>query len=123
MLIGAITVYAAGYRVVVRRGAPLLAPKLLVPSRRDIDWRLIVGAPVFGAGWGLGGYCPGPALAALGSPTAASLTFAVAMVVGMAVFTLLDSRLAQFERARMQPRPSGAPARKSGDAASAPVQQ
>src|SRR5690349_21427678 len=57
---GAVAVSALGYAYARRRGMPVLAPSLDVPSRRDLDPRLLTGAAIFGIGWGLVGLCPGP---------------------------------------------------------------
>ena len=59
-----------------------------IPSSTVIDWRLIGGGLLFGAGWGVGGFCPGPALVALGSGNASALWFVVAMLAGMMVYDL-----------------------------------
>ena len=74
-----------------RRGRPLLASRLEIPTRRDLDPRLIAGAAVFGLGWGLAGLCPGPALTLLTVAPAQAVTFVVAMVVGMLAFHLLPA--------------------------------
>jgi len=63
--------------------SPLLAPDFSVPKRSDLDAKLILGAAIFGAGWGLGGFCPGPALTSLASGAPAVLIFVAAMAVGM----------------------------------------
>jgi uncharacterized membrane protein YedE/YeeE len=83
VMAGAVAVSAIGYRVARRRGRPILAPRLEIPTRRDVDLRLITGAAVFGIGWGLAGLCPGPALTILTIVPAPSATFAAAMIVGM----------------------------------------
>ena len=62
---GAVAVSALGYAYRKRRGVPVLAPRLEIPTRRDLDPRLLTGAAIFGIGWGLVGLCPGPALTAL----------------------------------------------------------
>ena len=82
---------AAAFGVVPGRhaGRPLFAPDFVQPPSRPVDTRLVAGAALFGAGWGLVGYCPGPALAALGNGTAGTLIFVIAMAVGMAVHPLL----------------------------------
>lgn len=98
VMMGAIAVYAVGYRLVLRRGTPLLAPDLQVPSRRDVDWRLVVGAVLFGVGWGLGGLCPGPAVASLACPSSATAIFFASMVLGMLLFTFIDAKLSRARR-------------------------
>jgi uncharacterized membrane protein YedE/YeeE len=89
VMAGAVAVSATGYLVARRRGRPLLASRLEIPNRRDLDPRLIAGAAVFGIGWGLAGLCPGPALTLLTVAPAQAVTFVVAMVVGMLAFHLL----------------------------------
>lgn len=81
----AVLVTLVGYRVAFRRGAPLLADRFNVPTKSDIDRRLLIGAGLFGIGWGLGGYCPGPALVALPLLAQGTLVFVPAMLVGLAV--------------------------------------
>ena len=91
VMAGAVAVSAAGYRVARRRGRPVLAPRLDIPTRRDLDPRLLVGAAVFGLGWGLAGLCPGPALTILSVVPAPAATFVAAMAVGMLMFRLVPS--------------------------------
>ena len=91
VMAGAVAVSATGYLVARRRGRPLLASRLEIPNRRDLDPRLIAGAAVFGIGWGLAGLCPGPALTLLTVATAQAVTFVVAMIVGMLAFRLLPA--------------------------------
>ncbi len=79
---GALLVYAVLSRIFLRRPAPLFEHKFHVPSRRDIDRRLILGAALFGVGWGLGGYCPGPGLVSLTRGLLPAV-FVAAMVLGM----------------------------------------
>ncbi len=81
----AFLVYAAGYRWVARRGRPLFDDMLHLPNRRDIDLPLLAGAVLFGAGWGLAGYCPGPAIVAMGTGGFRGLLFGAAMVIGMSL--------------------------------------
>lgn len=71
------------YRRVLRRRTPLFAPEFHLPSSRRIDARLLVGSALFGIGWGLGGLCPGPALAGLSYGLTDSVVFVVSMVAGM----------------------------------------
>jgi hypothetical protein len=85
VMVGAIAVYALADRVRRSRSAPLFAPRFLVPPRRRIDVPLIAGALIFGVGWGLAGYCPGPSLVALAGGGVTTLAFVIAMAVGMFV--------------------------------------
>ncbi|EIZ84823.1 MAG: hypothetical protein CL858_28355 [Cupriavidus sp.] len=91
VMAGAVAVSAAGYLIARRRRRPLLAPRLEIPTRRDLDPRLITGAAIFGVGWGLAGLCPGPALTILTVVPAQAATFVAAMVVGMLLFRLVPS--------------------------------
>jgi uncharacterized membrane protein YedE/YeeE len=72
-----------GYRLVLSRKMPLFAAGFSLPKRRDVDVPLIAGAALFGMGWGLAGFCPGPAIAALTSLRAEPFIFVAAMAVGM----------------------------------------
>jgi uncharacterized membrane protein YedE/YeeE len=83
VMIGAIAVYFVAYRWSKGMRSPLLAPDFSVPKRSDLDAKLILGAAIFGAGWGLGGFCPGPALTSLASGAPAVLIFVAAMAAGM----------------------------------------
>ena len=91
---GAVIVTFIGYRIVLQRKAPIFDTKFHVPTRTDVDARLIVGPALFGIGWGLGGFCPGPALTAIGLGAPGTLMFVPAMLVGMWVARLMsDARL------------------------------
>ncbi len=81
---GALAVTFVGYRLVWRRGRPWLAEKFSLPTKTKIDPRLLGGAALFGAGWGLAGYCPGPALASLPALDGGLVLFLVAMLAGLA---------------------------------------
>lgn len=80
---GAVLVAFVGFRLVLRRPAPVRAERFHLPTRRDIDVRLITGPILFGIGWGLGGFCPGPAFTGLGLATSGALIFVPAMLAGM----------------------------------------
>lgn len=83
VMMGAIAVHAVLYRLVRRRGSPLFDGVFHVPTRRELDGRLLLGAALFGVGWGLGGFCPGPALVSAASGAGAAILFVVAMLAGM----------------------------------------
>jgi len=86
LVMGAALIVAAPAFIIARRlGRPLFDIALRIPTRRDIDVRLLAGAAIFGGGWGLVGFCPGPALAALAYGQGKPLVFAVAMIAGMAI--------------------------------------
>ena len=95
VMAGAVAISATGYLVARRRGRPLLASRLEIPTRRNLDPRLIAGAAVFGLGWGLAGLCPGPALTLLTVAPAQAMTFVVAMVAGMLLFRLVPRAAAK----------------------------
>ncbi len=80
---GAVIVHAAVHRLVLRRPSPLFADRFHRPSRGGVDARLIGGAAIFGLGWGLGGYCPGPAVTSLVSGQLEVLAFVAARVGSM----------------------------------------
>jgi uncharacterized membrane protein YedE/YeeE len=85
----AIPVTALGYALAARRHSPICAPGFSLPTRREIDRPLVLGAVLFGIGWGLVGYCPGPALAGLrslaglGLGNPATVLFVLAVLIGM----------------------------------------
>ena len=85
VMAGAIAVYASLLRLIRRRAAPVLADRFHWPTDRTIDPRLVGGAAIFGVGWGLSGYCPGPALASLVGGASSAIVFVVAMIGGIAL--------------------------------------
>lgn len=86
----ALLITAVGYRLVLRRKAPFFGDRFHLPTRRDLDARLILGAACFGIGWGLVGLCPGPAIVGLTIGGAESIIFLLAMGAGMALFEVYD---------------------------------
>ncbi len=83
VMVGAIGVHAIGLRLVLRRSSPMFAKEFDLPEPAPIDARLLVGAAIFGVGWGLGGVCPGPALVSIGSFNTSPLVFVTAMAFGV----------------------------------------
>lgn len=94
VMAGAVAVSAAGYAVARRRDRAWLGGPFGIPTRRDLDARLLGGAALFGVGWGLVGLCPGPALASLGRGSGEVTLFVGAMLAGIALH-----RFATRERA------------------------
>ena len=82
---GAIIVTLPGYALLRKRTQPLFAEKFNFPTRSDLDGRLLAGAGIFGIGWGISGFCPGPAWVSLGMPTGDIALFVLAMLAGMIV--------------------------------------
>jgi hypothetical protein len=85
VMIGAIPVAFVGFRIAGSRAAPLVADAFHMPTATAVDWRLAGGAAIFGVGWGLGGFCPGPAITAIGFGLVQPLIFVAAMLAGMAL--------------------------------------
>jgi hypothetical protein len=85
VMFGAVLVGLAGFYVVSKRTAAFFGGALHIPTRKDITKPLIIGSLIFGAGWGIAGFCPGPALVALGAGHLKALVFVIAMLVGMEI--------------------------------------
>lgn len=100
---GAVGVHALVYRLVRRRATPLFSDRFRLPTRKDIDSRLVLGAAIFGVGWGVGGYCPGPAVTSLVSGQAAVLAFVVSMMAAMWAVRFYESR--QAAQVKVEPKP------------------
>lgn len=92
VMAGAILVALPAFRVAARRRQSLLGEPMRLPTATRIDRRLVLGSLAFGAGWGLAGFCPGPALASLTTGAVQPLIFCAAMLVGMCIFELLERR-------------------------------
>jgi len=89
VMAGALAAAIPGFALARRRGAPVLGGTLRIPTRRDIDVRLLGGAALFGIGWGLSGFCPGPAISALSTGMWQVVVFVAAMIAGMLLHRLL----------------------------------
>jgi len=83
VMLSALATHIALLRWILRRRAPISTRAFDLPTRRDIDRPLLVGAALFGVGWGLGGYCPGPALTSLATLGRPALVMCAAMAAGM----------------------------------------
>ena len=80
---GALVTTFLGYRIVLRRSAPLIEPRFQIPTSRDIDARLVGGSALFGIGWGIAGFCPGAAVPALGTGRWEVALFVAALLAGL----------------------------------------
>lgn len=92
VMAGALAVAIPGYRVVLGRPAPTFEPRFQLPDTRVIDRRLILGSATFGVGWGIAGFCPGGALPAIGSGDPAVFLFLAALIGGLLIARVLQSR-------------------------------
>ena len=88
VMAGAVAVTLVGYRLVLRRPKPVLAERFYLPAASIIDGRLILGAALFGVGWGLSGFCPGPAVTSLPLLAKGTLVFVPAMLGGIVLARL-----------------------------------
>lgn len=93
VMAGALAVTIPAFRRIIARGQPLFEARLFLPQRRDIDTRLVGGSAVYGVGWGLTGFCVGPAVAALAFADGRVLVFLGALIAGMVVSKLIDTGL------------------------------
>jgi len=107
VMIGAIAVHLVAYRIIRRHRSPLFAGHFHLPTRKDVDLRLVVGAAIFGVGWALAGFCPGPALVSAASGSVAALLFVTAMILGMKIEHVLGRALTDAKPNELPPRPLG----------------
>lgn len=90
---GAIFVHAILFYFIKKRSSPLLDTKFHLPTRKDLDWRLMTGAAIFGLGWGWAGICPGPGIVAMTAGNTNIMTFVAFMLVGMGIFKLIENKI------------------------------
>jgi uncharacterized membrane protein YedE/YeeE len=102
VMAGALAVYAPLYRLITRRQHPWLAAGFDIPGARQLDRRLLLGAAVFGVGWGVAGMCPGPAIVTLGALAPEGWVFAGGMVLGALLYQLFDG-LVRRRQGRREP--------------------
>ena len=89
VLVAAVVTFHVCYRLIVPRGAPLFAAKFQIPTRKDITGRLVLGSGMFGVGWGLSGFCPGPAVASLSVGQSQTIIVVLAIAAGMLLYGLV----------------------------------
>lgn len=97
VMAGAIAVHSVAYRFIRKRSSPLLSLHWHLPTKRELTPALIIGSVLFGIGWGLAGYCPGPALTSLASLKSEPFLFVLSMIGGMLVFKWLD-KIYKFQK-------------------------
>lgn len=90
---GAIAVGFFAFALAKKRTQSFLGGALHLPTSNQIDWRLLIGAALFGAGWGIAGFCPGPGLVSMAAGQPKAVVFVVAMLAGMVVFEVADRRI------------------------------
>ena len=93
---GAVCVTLVAFRFVLKRDTPLLAPRFSLPTNTAIDSRLLTGSAIFGIGWGVYGYCPGPAISALVYLDSKTVIFVIAMLAGMTLANSVGERLSHL---------------------------
>ena len=97
VMLGAIAVHFAAYRWLGGRPAPILAEKFMLPTKRSVDVRLLTGAAIFGIGWAIAGYCPGPAVVSLASGQPGAFVFIGALLLGTWVGSRLEAPKPRLE--------------------------
>lgn len=105
VMVGAIAVYLVMHRLIARRAAPLFDDRFHFPTRKDLDARLLIGSSLFGIGWGLGGYCPGPGLVSAATGSLPAVTFVASMAVGMLVEQFVSRGLRRVHESRVAEAP------------------
>lgn len=92
VMLSALTVTWLSYNLVIKKSHPKLANQFYLPTKQSIDAPLVLGATLFGIGWGLSGYCPGPSITALGLGSLDALYFVIGMVASALVFLVFSHR-------------------------------
>jgi uncharacterized membrane protein YedE/YeeE len=92
VMVGAILVGTMAFALARRRRRSMLGAPIQLPESKHVDRRLIAGSLVFGTGWGLAGFCPGPALVVAGSGQPGAWLFVASMLIGMGIFSMLERR-------------------------------
>lgn len=92
VMIGAIAVYAILFRVITKRSKPICEKDFSLPTKKDLDFKLITGSGLFGIGWGIAGICPGPGIANLATGLSSAFVFVIVMVLSMWTVRFLENR-------------------------------
>lgn len=102
VMMGAIFVHGVSWFLIKRRSSPLFATDFRLPAAKRPDGRLVIGSAIFGVGWGIGGYCPGPGLTSLGSMNLFPLVFVLSMMGGMIAFAVFEQLRKSAVRLRVE---------------------
>jgi len=90
---GAILITMPGFWLVQKRQTPLFEDSFLIPQKTNLDFNLLTGSAIFGIGWGLGGFCPGPVVVSISNGSTGTILFVITMLIGMVLAKLLILRL------------------------------
>ena len=90
VMLSALIITFLGYRLALKNPAPILGEKFMMPLKQAVDKSLVIGSSIFGIGWGLAGYCPGPAITALGLGFTDAFLFVAGMILGLIIYSLAD---------------------------------
>lgn len=93
VMVGAIIVHFVTFKLIRKRNSPLFSSQWHVPTKKEITPALMIGAFIFGVGWALGGFCPGPAITSMASFDKTPFVFVISMLVGMFLFRQVDKKL------------------------------
>lgn len=93
VMLGAISVHFVAYRIAKHRESPLLWTQWHVPTKKELTPQLIIGSALFGIGWGLAGYCPGPAMTSISAGHSEPMVFVIMMFIGMALYRIVEKRI------------------------------
>lgn len=99
VMVGAILIGSLAFLVAKRRSRSFLGLPMQLPTNTTVTLRLVLGSAAFGVGWGLAGFCPGPALVALGAGYPKAIGFVAAMSAGMVIYEILERRKSTMRRA------------------------
>ena len=90
---GAILITMPGFWLVQKRQTPFFEDSFLIPQKTNLDFYLLTGSAIFGLGWGLGGFCPGPVIVSISNGSTGTILFVITMLIGMVLAKLLILRL------------------------------
>ena len=93
VMVGAIAVHFILYKIIRKRPSPIFTSTWNVPSKKEITPALVIGSVIFGFGWGLAGFCPGPAITSVATLEKTPLVFVISMLIGMVLFNALDKKI------------------------------